>query len=154
MPGVAVFHLPPCSGCKAAVALLATWISGCYSRPTFRLPLPPRGRSRPTRRLAVDARRLSPYLLPWSSLVAADAIPAASPWMRGGSRLTCRIDDLWRPKSPTLSSLFMKLHFLTLSLQTLLRGVSYPSRTTVLSILRLRSHFLKKNDLFTSVLNN
>ena len=46
----AVVYLPPCRGCEAAVEQSATWMA--------------EGRSRLTRRLVVDARRLSHYLRP------------------------------------------------------------------------------------------
>ena len=45
----AIVYLPPCRGCETAVALPATLKTG--------------GRSRSTCRLALDARRLSSYLL-------------------------------------------------------------------------------------------
>ena len=116
-------YLPPRCKCEAAVAQAATWI--------------PRCRSRPTRRLAVDARRLSPNLRPGCPK-AADTIPAAaaqrtkSPYLpsRHGceaavdliaaadqrrSRTTCRLAVHERRLSPKLlpwSSLVAAVAFL------------------------------------------
>ena len=69
-------YLPPRRGCETAVALPAT--------------LKPGGRSRLNRRLAVDARRLSPTCrLGWRSPNAAVDLLAALLRMQDGSFLTC-----------------------------------------------------------------
>ena len=70
-------YLLPRRGCEAAVALSATFKPGDQSRPTCCL--------------AVDARRLS-HFLRRSSPETKVVLPAASPWMRGGCRQTCRHD--------------------------------------------------------------
>ena len=89
---------------EAAVALPATWMpktsyllprrvceAAVALPPTFK----PGSQGRLTCCLVVDAGRLSHYC----DLDAVVVIPAASLWMRGGGRLTCRREDYWMPKS-------------------------------------------------------
>ena len=104
-------HLPPRSGCEAAVVIPASMKTT-------------RGRSRCTCCLAVDARRRTTYLFRRRQDAAVD-LPAWSKTTGGRSRPTCCLAVDARRLLPTASSLY-EFAFFTLSLPTLLRRAFCP----------------------------